>query len=312
MREILLIIAMAVIIDWVAGDPPNAFHPVAWMGSFINILKVGGLERGRKYQLVYGFLAAISGGCFIFILSLWFLNYLRSISLALYIVVGFLLFKSSFTFSGLRKAAMQVAESLRMGNIQEARQLVSRHLASREVDELDAPAIASATVESVAENFTDVLVAPMFYFLLGGVPGALTFRFINTADAMIGYHDPVHEYLGKGAARLDDLLVYIPARVAGLLLVGAAWLRRENSGGAWRTMWRKHSLTASPNAGWTMSAVAGALGIVLEKKGHYRLGEGDELPCAEHISRALELVKAAYVLTIIIVVAVILGVGYGR
>jgi adenosylcobinamide-phosphate synthase len=128
---------------------------------------------------------------------------------------------------------------------------------------------------------------------------------------MLGYRDPVHEYLGKGAARLDDAAGYVPARLAGLLLVAAAWLKRENAGGAWDFMKAQHSLTASPNAGWTMSAAAGALGIKLEKEGHYRLGSELSSPSAEDISRAVGLVKTAYILFVVVVLLMTMGIHYG-
>lgn len=311
MQETIIILMGAVLLDWTLGDPPNAFHPVAWMGSLINFLRRGAIGRGSRYQFIYGLFLIFSCCCLIFILSAWFLSYVWSVNPYLYLAASILLFKSSFTFQGLKKAAVKVRSSMEGGNLEQARDIVATHLVSRETSGLEAPAVASAAVESVAENFTDGLVAPMLYFLLGGVPGALAYRFVNTTDAMLGYRDPAHEYLGKGTAWLDDILNYVPARLAGLLLVAAARLRGENGKGAWVTMWSHHSLTQSPNAGWTMSAAAGALDISLEKKGHYKLGHGGP-PSAEHISRATDLVKTAYILSIIVIIIIILGVRHGR
>lgn len=306
------ILGSAVLIDWALGDPPNSFHPVAWMGSLISLVKRGGLGRGKRCQVAYGLLLVLLGSVFVFIVFKLFLSYVRGFSLLPYLLVGALLLKSSFTFSGLRKAAQQVGSCLQAGNLEEARRLASTHLVSRDTRSLDAGAVASATVESVAENLTDGLVAPIFYYALGGVPAALAYRFVNTADSMLGYRDQVHEYLGKGAARLDDVLNYVPARLAGLLLVASAWLRGESAGGAWKIMWAEHSRTASPNAGWTMSAAAGALGVTLEKQGHYRLGDARDLPSTEHISRAIGLVRTAYILSMIIILVIMFGVWHGR
>lgn len=312
MWEMVFILGSAVLIDWALGDPPNFFHPVAWMGSLIDLLKKGGLGRGKWCQVAYGLLLALLGSGFVFILSRLFLSYLRGFSLLPYLLVAALLLKSSFTFSGLRRAAQEVSSCLRAGNLEEARRLASTHLVSRDTRSLDTSAVASATVESVAENLTDGLVAPIFYYALGGVPAALAYRFVNTADSMLGYRDQMHEYLGKGAARLDDVLNYVPARLAGLLLVASAWLRGESARGAWKMMCAEHSRTASPNAGWTMSAAAGALGVSLEKQGHYRLGETGDLPSTEHIPRAIGLVKTAYILSIILVLVITFGVRHGR
>ena len=148
------------------------------------------------------------------------------------------------------------------------------HLVSRPAPTLDAPHIASAAIESVAENLTDSVLAPLLSYAVLGLPGAVAYRAINTADAMRGYRAGSLEHFGKAAARLDDLLNLVPARLAALLLVLAASLGGGDARGAWRSMWRQHALTASPNAGWAMSAMAGALRVRLEKPDHYVLGQG--------------------------------------
>jgi adenosylcobinamide-phosphate synthase len=127
-------------------------------------------------------------------------------------------------------------------------------------------------------------------FAVGGVPLAWFYRFINTADAMIGYHTPRFEYLGKFTARLDDVLNWLPARLAAMLVIAAGAVCRLNCSGAWCTMLTCHGRTSSPNAGWTMAAAAGALDVRLEKTGHYRLEGGRVLPSAEDIHRAIVLV----------------------
>jgi adenosylcobinamide-phosphate synthase len=135
-------------------------------------------------------------------------------------------------------------------------------------------------------------MAPLCFFLLGGLPAAWAYRVVNTADAMLGYRQGELEYLGKTSARLDDLLNWIPARLAGLGIVAGAWVAGESGRRAWRVMLRDRGRTLSPNAGWTIAAMAGALGIVLEKPGAYRLG-GDALPGVDAIDRALRVTMAA-------------------
>jgi adenosylcobinamide-phosphate synthase len=118
---------------------------------------------------------------------------------------------------------------------------------------------------------------------------------------MVGYHNPDYEYFGKFAARLDDVVNWLPARICGFLLVVSARFCRFDYQNAWRTMLFQHTLTASPNAGWTMSAAAGALGITLEKEGYYRLEGGPNLPARHDITRAIKLLRVAQYLTFVFI-----------
>ncbi len=207
---------------------------------------------------------------------------------------------------GLAGAAREVAGELGRGDLVAARRAVGYHLVSRPTEELDEGHVASATIESVAENLTDSLVAPALWFLAGGLAGAAVYRVINTADAMFGYRVGPLEYFGKVAARLDDLLNLIPARLAGLSVVAAAALAGESAGGAFAALRRDRRRTASPNAGWTMSAMAGALGVLLEKPGAYRLGAGN-LPVFRDIERSLRVLGAAVVVSLVVLILGHLG-----
>src|SRR5262249_12826551 len=169
--------------------------------------------------------------------------------------------------------------------------LVSRPAASR-----DPAAVASAAIESVAENLTDSVLAPLLFYAGFGLPGAAVYRAVNTADAMFGYRRDELEDFGKVPARLDDALNLVPAPLAGLLLVVAAAVTRGSPIGALRTMWRQHARTASPNAGWTMAAMAGALGVTLAKVDHYRLGDG-RLPVADDVRLAVRTMATAALIT---------------
>jgi adenosylcobinamide-phosphate synthase len=199
---------------------------------------------------------------------------------------------------GLFAAAEAVARPLAAGDLAAARHALGRHLVSRPTAELDAPHVASGAVESVAENLTDGYVAPVLLFLVLGLPGAALYRAINTADAMLGYRDGPLEYFGKTAARLDDVLNLVPARLAALAIVAAAPLAAAGASArqGWVTLRRDRARTASPNAGWTMAAMAGALGVTLEKPGAYRLGSGGRAPCAADVTRSVRVVAAAAVL----------------
>ena len=192
----------------------------------------------------------------------------------------------------LVRAARRVQAALRGDDLDGARSAVGRDLVSRPTALLGAGQVAAATIESVAENLTDSVLAPVAFYLAFGLPGAVAYRAVNTADSMIGYRHGPLEHFGKVAARLDDALNFIPARLAALAIVGAAALAGADVGRAWQTMLGHHARTASPNAGWTMAAMAGALGVQLEKPGHYVLGEGPP-PTVDDISTAVRIVITA-------------------
>ena len=297
---------LALAFDVLVGEPPNRLHPVAWLGRLL----AWGRARSRASSPA-GLMAAGGGilaGVLLLVVGLaalasWLAGRLGWPGL----VLEAALLKCAFSLRGLAGAAMGVTAALEAGSLEEARRRVARDLVSRPAEELSAPHVASATVESVAENLTDSLVAPLLFFLIGGLPGAWAYRVVNTADAMWGYREGDLEYLGKAAARLDDALNWIPARLAAIGIVLSAFMSGAAGGraviGAWRTMWRDGGRTASPNAGWTMAAMAGALGVTLEKPGAYRLGSGP-LPTARHIHRAVQVMLVASGLSVAVGLAV--------
>lgn len=288
--EMILILAVAVAIDLSLGDPPDAFHPVAWMGKVIVFLEKGGRSLSPISQFFYGVGTTLFTTALFVIPVYYLLYYLHSISQVAYVIVAGVLLKSTFSVKGLRRAALKVRRLLQDGKLEETR-FEMRALVSRDTKKLSESQLVSATVESVAEGTGDSLVAPLFYFLILGVPGAIGYRVINTLDSMIGYRGR-YEYLGKFAARLDDILNFIPARLAAMMLVLAAFFRKDGQR-AWHTALHEHRLTRSPNAGWPMAAMAGALNVQLEKPGNYKLGEGKVAPVPDTITRALRLFTIA-------------------
>jgi adenosylcobinamide-phosphate synthase len=164
-------------------------------------------------------------------------------------------------------------------------------IVSRPTAGLDAARVAAAAIESVAENASDSVVAPLFWYAAGGLPAAWVYRAVNTMDAMIGYRNARYEHLGKAAARLDDALNWVPARLTAWLLVALAPLAGGGAAAARQTMARDGAATASPNAGQPMAAMAGALGVELEKVGHYVLGRGQRLPGPDDLRRAIRLLR---------------------
>jgi len=226
------------------------------------------------------------------------LSYLKGISLVAYVIVGALLLKLTFSFRGLRRTALKIKNLLQNDKLDKAR-FELHALVSRDTSTLSQPQLVSATVESVAESTCDSFVAPLFFFLIFGVPGAIAYRVISTLDSRIGYHGR-YEYLGKFASRVDDVLNYIPARITALLLVAAAFFSGRSGKRAWRVALSDHSKTASPNAGWPMAAAAGALNVQLEKANHYKLGNGGAALTPKTIDKSLTLMRLAAVFWVLI------------
>ncbi len=287
-----LSLILALLVDILFGDPPNRFHPVAWMGSLIIALKQHAPRHGHQQQFAYGTLLTLSGSALVAGIGVLLDKMSARLPAPLRWLAEAVVLKSTFSFRGLDRAAGEVQSALEAGNLPEARRLVSWHLVSRDTSQLDESQVAAATIESVAENASDGVIAPLCYYSLGGLPAALAYRFANTADAMLGYRDAEREWLGKFPARFDDLLNFIPARLTGLLIVLADKVVRladNRQSNAWQVMRRDAQKTDSPNAGYPMSAMAGALNVELEKVDQYKLGVGGLPPTSEDIGKARTL-----------------------
>ena len=285
----------AIVLDLAFGEPPNPVHPVAWLGRALGGGRSWLCRGSRRALLVRGAgvtlaVAALAGTAGALLHALG--ARLGTAGLALEAAVLALL----LSVRALVAAARRVATHLRRGDLHAARASVGRDLVSRRTDALDSPRVASAAVESVAENLTDAFVAPACFYLVFGLAGAAVYRAVNTADAMFGYREGPLEHFGKVAARLDDALNFLPARLAGWAVVVAGALAGGRGSGALAAMRRDRRRTASPNAGWTMAAMAGALGVTLEKPGAYRLGAGP-LPDPEAIDRACRVLALAVVVS---------------
>ena len=301
------ILILAVVLDWTIGEPPRFLHPVVGIGRAAAAMEALAPRKGRAAPFLYGALATALLLVLFTASSYLLLSWLRTWNTAIYIVVGALILNSAFSLKGLLSEALRIGERLRRGDLTEARQEM-RALVSRDTAGLSPIMVASAAVESVAENAADSFVSPLLFFLLLGVPGAMAYRVVNTMDAMWGYHGR-YEYIGKFAARLDDLLNIVPARISALLLTIAAPLSGGSARSALGVLWRDRSLTASPNAGWPMAAAAGALGVRLEKPGHYILGDNHVPLSPDAIFRAVRLVRTTATLWLLLSVAV-LGVSF--
>lgn len=278
-------LAVAMLLDWRFGDLPNRFHPVVAMGHWIALTRRHGLRVHSpavrcivgSISLLFGIIACAGVG--------WVIEeLLNQTPMLVAISIQAAALKTTFSIRSLATAANSVALALQGSNLPLARQQLAFHLVSRDTSELDENSVAAAAIESVAENTSDSFIAPLFYYAIAGLPGALVYRYVNTCDAMLGYRSLELEWIGKPAARCDDLLNLIPSRLTALLMLLVGPARKTTPGNARNrraaiSIWlRDHRLTSSPNAGHPMSAAAGLLGVMLEKREHYRLGEGQLLP----------------------------------
>jgi adenosylcobinamide-phosphate synthase len=193
-----------------------------------------------------------------------------------------------------------IARALKKNDLTETRKWLP-FIVRRDPNTLNERQIISAAVESIAESTTDGITAPFFFFALFGVPGAFAYRVINTLDSMVGYKNIENKNIGWFSANLDTVANFVPARLTAYLMVVASFLLRENWHESWRILQRDKAKTASINAGWTISAMAGALNTQLEKQGHYVLGD-DHGISPEHITRALWVMALTAVLFSIVVV----------
>lgn len=292
---------LAVAFDLFFGEPAAAFHPVVWIGRLIMLL-----ERlvPRRFKYVYGFLlafitiaATVLIGC-----GLSWLAY--QVSPLLGLLVTAYLIKSTFSLSFLWRIAREIYDDLKAGRPDAARAKLPA-LVGRDVSKLNADQMSSCVIESLGESFVDGIMAPLLYFAILGLPGALAYRAINTLDSMVGYKDPKHLQIGFASAKTDDLANYVPARLAVPLMAVAATIFGSPAL-AVKTAFRDGRKPPSVNSGYPMAAFAGALGLRLEKLGYYVLGEGLR-PCTPaDIPRAIGFNRTLAALWILIVLAVML------
>ena len=300
-------VAVALLIDALYGEPPEILHPTVWMGRAISIFEGVALESknpGSRY--LFGIALALSLPALVFIAVRRLLDLTpRHPRWALEAA----LISTALSMRGLAAAAAAVERELRAGDLEGARAGAAR-LVGRDTAGLPAPEVARAAIESVAENTSDGVVAPMLYGLLFGGPGALAYRAVNTMDSMVGYRIHPYAELGCASARLDDVANLAPARLTALLVAAVSGRPLHTI----RIARRYGPLTSSPNAGWAEAAFAGALDSRLGGSNSYGgviregpvLGEGAP-PGAEEIRRSVSLMRRCCVL--FVAAAVLVGRG---
>ena len=310
----LILLLLALVLDAYLGEARFLFrwtgHPVEWIGRLIGFLdaklnreKRGDVDRTIRGALVVIFVVVVAGGVGVAITwaSLtnpwgWFIE----------LALIFSLLAGRSLYDHVKAVALGLNESTEAG-----RQAV-RHIVGRDPSFLDDHGVARAAIESAAENFSDGVIGPVFYYLLFGLPGLCIYKAVNTMDSMIGYKNTRYAAFGFTAAKLDDALNILPSRLAGLFIVIAAFFAPTASPiAAWRIMWRDAGKHGSPTAGWTEAPMAGALNIALAGPRKYAervvdgawIGDGTAQVGATDIRRALKL----YIVANLVMVGVVAG-----
>jgi len=316
-HSFLLIFAVA--LDAVLGDPAWRLHPIRLIGKAIDYgetrlrqLATPSMSEFRRGAVL---VVLVVGGTYV--LTRFFLFVLMRYSWWIGMIVTVVLGSLCLARRSLKEYAQTVLNGLRTGSLVHARSMLAR-MVSRETAELSGVEVIRGTIESVAENSSDGVIAPLFYMAIGGVPLAMAYKAVNTLDSMLGYRTERYEQFGKVAARLDDVVNYIPARLTALALIGAAWIGRRfgrpyDEKAAWRITWRDGRKHESPNAGYPEAAMAGVLGVQLGGPSCYfgelvekpTLGDARQPLQPEHITQSLELLDLASVLMLALFVVIV-------
>lgn len=301
---------IAFLIDTIIGDPRTQYHPVVLMGKLIALLEhcFYRADDSDNKKFVMGIMLVIITLLISYEVAaaIMMLSYQIPFSWGSAAVGGLLL---SFTISpnSLAKAGKGIYALLIIGELTEAREKVG-WIVGRDTKDLDDAEIARATIETIAENTVDGIIAPLFFFVLGGVPLAVLYRAANTMDSMIGYKNEKYLYFGRGAAKLDDVLNYIPARITAMLFLFSALILGFDYRNAYRIMQRDAAKHPSPNGGYAEATMAGALHIRLGGMNSYfgrksfraYMGDAMVLIVPQHIMAAIRMMYTATVLFIIV------------
>ena len=313
--ESLSVIALALLLDFIFGDPKNKYHPTAWIGSLIAKLTPLCKNSSDMIEKFGGIILILSAtgivATLIVLLDIGITLVATDVlTIVISIIIGGILLKTTFAIKGMERHAMAVLSSIENNDIESARDNLSM-IVKRNTKNLDKNHVFSGVIESISENTVDGVTGPLFYFGLFGLPGAFVYRVINTADSMIGYKTSIFKNVGWFAANCDKTLNYIPSRLTGLTMILSAMVLGHNWQNSYHIMMRDGKKTQSPNAGYPMAAIAGALGTKFEKINHYSLGDGEIEFSKDHIKSAISMMKVTSIIfTVIVVIPIVMLLSY--
>jgi adenosylcobinamide-phosphate synthase len=308
----ILILAIALIFDTFVGEPPTQMHPVVWMGRIVESLEKRLYKGSKRAQRLKGTIVAIAViVSFTIPVALFqFFGYrlasMNELFLLLYVLLSAYLLKSSFTVFTLQKEALRVTD-LAYTEIEAAR-FELRALVSRDRAGLNREFILSSVCESVAENTIDSVVSPLLFFAVFGVAGAICYRVVNTLDSMLGYKD-YREHAGLFSARLDDVLNYLPTRLAVVPMLLGFYVTSGKAAcaKAWTVLKRDRHKKRAINSGIPVALFAGGLGVTLIKPSNYRIGEGKGDITRTTVYRALNVMLFTSMFTFALSVVLLVG-----
>ncbi len=299
------IVFLALLLDLAFGDPRSRYHPTAWTGALIARLAPRARGPSRAHERLAGACLVLVPALAAVLLLLLLYSGLgtlgQSISTAATILAVGVLLKTTLAVKGMERHALAVAAALEADNLRSAREHLSM-IVKRDTGDLDRDHVYSAVVESIGENTVDGITGPLFYFGIFGIFGSFVYRAVNTADSMIGYKTRIFRDIGWFAAACDRVLNYVPSRLTSLVMVLSSMILRNNWRKSYRVMVRDGGKTESPNAGYPMAAIAGALDARLEKSDHYSLGDGTGVFCKGHVTGAIALMKVTSAVFCMVVV----------
>ena len=298
--EGIVIVGFALLLDFLIGDPKTKYHPTAWIGKLIAVLVPFTRNNSPKKELFGGILIVFAVVAIVstLLVALDFgisLLTIDIVSLVVSIAVGSILLKSTIAIRGMQKHALAVVDALEKDDLDSARNHLSM-IVKRNTKHLDKNHISSAVLESVSENTVDGITGPLFYYAIFGLPGAFVYRAINTIDSMVGYKTSLFRNIGWFGANCDTILNYIPSRLTGLVMILSALILGYNWKESFYIMRRDGKKLESPNAGFPIAALAGALGTKLEKINYYAVGDGNIEFTKSHIISAIRLMKVSSIL----------------
>jgi len=298
--EGIVIVGFALLLDFLIGDPKTKYHPTAWIGKLIAVLVPFTRNNSPKKELFGGILIVFAVVAIVstLLVALDFgisLLTIDIVSLVVSIAVGSILLKTTIAIRGMQKHALSVVDALEKDDLDSARNHLSM-IVKRNTKHLDKNHISSAVLESVSENTVDGITGPLFYYAIFGLPGAFVYRAINTIDSMVGYKTSLFRNIGWFGANCDTILNYIPSRLTGLVMILSALILGYNWKESFYIMRRDGKKLESPNAGFPIAALAGALGTKLEKINYYAVGDGNIEFTKSHIISAIRLMKVSSIL----------------
>lgn len=303
----MLSYTIGLVLDFIIGDPNNPFHPVRIIGAlgskFENITR-----RVFKNLKISGFITWLGVILITFLVNSLIVRIAFSISNIFGIIIEGILLYFCISSKGLKVEGLKVIKVLESGNIEGARKQLS-YIVGRDTKVLDEEGIIRAVIETVAENTSDGIIAPLLFGALGGAPLAMTYKAVNTCDSMFGYKNDKYIDFGFVPAKMDDLFNYIPARITGYLVIFAAFILGLDYKNSYRIYKRDRYNHTSPNSAHPESAVAGALGIRLGGANYY-FGKIVEKPTIGDKNKVIEI-SDLYKINKILLVVTLLGFSIG-